>query len=183
MFLRIVVGILALVACASQAQVPNTFEAGQPARASDVNRNFEHLSEKLGDAVSDLSIVRVEGRMSNENPAIAEAECPSGTTAVSANCRCSSEGGERNFGVLFTCTVTSVGALGACFPEGVTYDASLPLPEALLSAVCVGAERNDGTIIPHQVGGFEMRILADQHGEALARILEEMRLRAAALGR
>lgn len=77
---------------------------------------------------------------------VASKTCPSNRLAIAASCDCDSVDGTRNYGVLFACQVTASGGIAACFADSGTYDPYLPPPLATVTAVCLGAISNDGTI-------------------------------------
>ena len=50
----------------AQTEVPNTFEAGQPARASEVNDNFETLESAINQNTGILDQIQGTATLSNE---------------------------------------------------------------------------------------------------------------------
>lgn len=182
MLMRILVGIVAFSAFSAYAQVPNTFQPGQPARAAEVNQNFQYLNEKVDDSIVEFSIVRAEGSVVDGVPGATQAVCPSGTIAVSANCSCTGDGTTTNFGVLSDCFVTSNGAVAGCVNDGLFFNPSLEWPEARAFALCVAAQRGDGSVIT-QASGFQIKAQSDEHGDALSRVVERIMLRKALLDR
>lgn len=152
--MRLLLGLLCvLLATATMAQVPNTFQSGTTALAAEVNENFTNLdtrvstnSTNIAQSLGGLILTQVPV---SDGSGVAVALCPINSLVGSANCDCDSEGGIRNFGVLFACVVASDGGVAACFPEGVTFDPLLPSPLATVTIVCVSGVQNDGTpIIP-----------------------------------
>lgn len=135
------ISLLALGPIVAAADVPFVFQAGQPARSSEVNANFEALDERIAATLSDIEILYefAEGEM------LASAFCPTDTIAISASCACSSEDGARNLGVLASCGVIGVGAMGTCFPDANTFTIALPFPQAHVTATCAAAIREDGS--------------------------------------
>jgi hypothetical protein len=139
--------VLLLIASVSMAQsVPNTFAAGTPARAADVNANFSDLDTRVNSAstaaaqaITDITVMEsafVEGE------GFAEASCPAGMTAISANCLCLGDGVTSNWGVLSGCAAGDDGtgtqiAVAWCDID-FTYDSGLPDPQTGVSANCVG---------------------------------------------
>ena len=185
MLIRILIGIVALSALSTfsaYAQVPNTFQPGQPARSAEVNQNFQYLNEKVGDSIAEFSIVRAEGSVVDGVPGAAQAICPSGTIPVSANCSCTGDGTTTNFGVLSDCFVTSNGAVAGCVNDGLVFNPSLEWPEPRAFALCVAAQRVDGSLIT-QASGFQIKAQSDAHGDALLRVVERLMLRKALLDR
>ena len=73
--------------------------------------------------------------------------CPADTLVGSTGCDCSSAGGTRNYGVVFTCAVSGNGGVGGCFNEAATFNPGLPAPLATIILVCVSAVQLDGTPI------------------------------------
>jgi len=138
---------LLFIASVSMAQsVPNTFAAGTPARAADVNANFSNLDTRVNSAsaaaaqaITDITVIESEFI---EDEGFATASCPAGMIAISANCVCLGDGVASNFGMLAACasgddgTGTQV-AVAACDID-FTYDPGLPLPQTGVSATCVG---------------------------------------------
>jgi hypothetical protein len=138
---------LLLIASVSMAQsVPNTFTAGTPARAADVNANFSDLDTRVNSAsvaaaqaITDITFMEsapVEGE------GFATASCPAGMTAISANCICLGDGVTSNWGMLSGCAAGDDGtgtqvAVAACDID-FTYDPALPFPQTSVSANCVG---------------------------------------------
>ena len=145
---------LLLTASVSVAQgVPNTFTAGTPARAADVNANFANVDGRVNTNASDIaSIDAVLGQLfaSIEFQAIiqttegvAAALCPANTLPISASCYCDGDGSTRNFGVLFACANAVDGAVAGCFVDS-TYNPSLPGPLATVATVCISATLVNG---------------------------------------
>ena len=99
------------------------------------------LRADIGSAIAEITFVRV----SASGGGVVGAQCPSGRVAVAASCECSDDGGSRNLGVLFGCTVSGTGAAAGCYDEAFTRNPQLPLPLALVRAICMGAESVNGT--------------------------------------
>jgi hypothetical protein len=138
---------LLLIASVSMAQsVPNTFTAGTPARAADVNANFSDLDTRVNSAsaaaaqaITDIAIMESEFV---EGEGFAEASCPAEMNAISANCVCLGDGVTSNWGMLSGCASGDDGtgtqiAVAWCDID-FTYDPGLPLPQTGVSANCVG---------------------------------------------
>ena len=108
-----------------------------------VSRNdlSPQLQDLLDSAIVDITIQRVAVSAGG----VAGAECPSGRIPVSASCECDDANGTRNFGVLFSCTISGTGAVSACFDEAASFNPQLPAPLAIVRAVCLGAKTADGT--------------------------------------
>ncbi len=137
--------------------VPNTFTAGTPARAAEVNANFADLDTRTngldtrlttGEAVvsqlfAEIDFLYME---TTDISGVVTSLCPVNTIGISANCACDGDGTTSNFGVLFGCLVFPDGAVGACFPEAGTFDPGLPTSPVSATAVCVSAILVDGTI-------------------------------------
>ena len=137
--------------------VPNTFTAGTPARAAEVNANFADLDTRTngldtrlttGEAVvsqlfAEIDFLYME---TTDITGVVTSLCPVNTIGISANCFCGGDGTTSNFGVLFGCVIFSDGAVGGCFPEGATFDPGLPTSPVSATAVCVSAILVDGTI-------------------------------------
>jgi len=150
--------VLLLIASASMAQgVPNTFTAGTPARAAEVNANFADLDTRVngldtrqttGEAVVSQLFAEIDF-LYMETTSITGAVtslCPADTIGISASCACDGDGTTSNFGVLFGCSVLPDGAVGACYPEAGTFDPGLPTSPVTATAVCVHAILVDGTV-------------------------------------
>lgn len=99
------------------------------------------LAGLIDNAVTNITIQRVAVSAGG----VAGAECPSGRIPVSASCECDDANGARNFGVLFSCTISGTGAVSACFDEALSFNEQLPAPLAIVRAVCLGATTADGT--------------------------------------
>jgi hypothetical protein len=82
---------------------------------------------------------------SSADETVVGATCPSDRIVVSASCSCDSDGGTRNYGVLFSCRVSGNGAVAACFPDAGSYDPFLPWPLAIVTPGCMAATSVDGT--------------------------------------
>lgn len=162
---------LLCLAGVAYAEVPHIFQSGQPARAADVNQNFQHLKQKTDQSITQLAIFPVDG--AELDAGIAEAVCPGGSIPVSASCVCAGDGTTQNYGVLLGCRTTAVGALGACIAEGVTYNPALAWPEAVVSSMCAAAATHGGQAMGQAVG-MEIKIRADEHGEAANRLSEQV---------
>jgi len=161
MFRGLAFSILLLTASSLQAQLPHTFQAGQPARAADVNENFQTLWQGVAGSVGMLT---VEGFSAQSGTGVASVQCPIDTIAVSANCGCDNDNGTRNFGVLFGCSTAGNAAVGGCF--SYLHDDSKPLPAVQVSVRCLGGKTNDGTPLT-RVLGMEIKMQSDELGETL----------------
>jgi hypothetical protein len=108
-----------------------------------VSRNdlSPQVQDLLDGAIVNITIQRVTVSAGG----VAGAECPSGRIPVSASCECDDANGTRNFGVLFSCTISGTGAVSACFDEAASFNPQLPAPLAIVRAVCLGAKTADGT--------------------------------------
>ncbi len=99
------------------------------------------LQDSLGSAIANLTVSKVSASAGG----VAGATCPAGRIAVAASCECDNASGSRNFGVLYGCTVAGTGAAAGCFDEARSFNPTLPVPLAIVRAVCLGAETVDGT--------------------------------------
>ena len=138
---------VALMLCGSgvasaQVTVPHQFQSGQQANAADVNANFEALRTAVSRSAGRL-VVRPTKNQGNGAVAVS---CPASTYPVGASCSCSSEG-NRNFGTLFSCESVGNGAIAGCFVDN-TFNPSLPVPLARVTAHCLGIVGVDGQWIP-----------------------------------
>ena len=138
--------LVASMAIAQPVTVPNTFQPGQPARASEVNSNFEALRQAINRGFGIFITQTVTGT-SPEGTTVATASCPVNTLVMSANCACDSAGG-RNLGSLFVCDVAGSGGGVGCYLEYGSYNPSLLFPKGRVTVQCLGAISNDGVRIP-----------------------------------
>ena len=155
---------LLLIASIGMAQgVPNTFTAGTPALAAEVNENFTDVDTRVNSNLADVTALStvVDGLYADitvEESTIVEAElfaesfCPPDTVAVSASCACSGDGVSTNFGVLDLCAAGDdgtgqQGAAAFCTIDGFFYDSALALPPAAVYATCLAATKVDGTVV------------------------------------
>lgn len=168
MFRGLVFSILLLTAGSLHAQLPHTFQAGQPARAAEVNENFSALWQGVAGSVGGIT---VESRESS-GEGIAGVQCPADTLAISANCFCSSQDGTRNFGVVFSCFISGDGGFAGCF-DYPPVDLSLPPPQANIRVQCLGGQQNDGTPLV-RIFGMEMKTLSDEFGDTLNALQNEL---------
>lgn len=142
-----IVLLTAVAATAQPVVLPHQFQAGQPARADDVNSNFEALRQAINRGLN-LFFTDPQTVQSPINTGIASVTCPSNTLVLSASCSCSNASNTRNFGVLFGCEVTPIGAIAGCFADAATNNFNLPPPRATVTAQCLGAVQADGTRAP-----------------------------------
>lgn len=145
--MKTIILTIAFLPAAALAQVPVTFEAGTPARAAEVNQNFEALNGRIDDSIGSVII---SGVTASDGSGVASATCPADRIAISANCDCDSENGARNAGVLFGCQVAGNGGVVGCFNEPVTFNPALPEPMATIVVGCISATTNDGTPLDPQ---------------------------------
>jgi len=154
---------LLLIASVGMAQgVPNTFTAGTPALAAEVNGNFADVDTRVNSNLADVTAlstvvdglyadITIEESTIVEGEFYAESFCPPDTVAVSANCACIGDGVSTNFGVLDLCVAGDdgtgqQGAAAFCTIDGFFFDAALALPPVAVSATCLGATKVDGTV-------------------------------------
>ena len=102
--------VLFLIAPVGLAQgVPNTFTAGTPARAAEVNENFTDLDTRLTTGENVVSQLFAEfDFLYIENTSatgVVTSLCPVDTIGISANCQCDGDGTTSNFGGLFGCSI------------------------------------------------------------------------------
>ncbi len=143
--------VLLLIASIGMAQgVPNTFTAGTPALAAEVNENFTDSDTRLttGEQVvsqlfAEIDFLYVE---TTDISGVGASFCPVDTIGISPSCFCGGDGTTSNFGVLFGCSIFPDGAVGACFPEGTLFDPNLPTSPVTVTAVCVSAILVDGSV-------------------------------------
>ncbi len=149
-----------------QTQVPNTFQAGQPARAAEVNANFTTLESAANQNASDISANAASSTATDAvvdqlyssigfaavvdtvgAPGFNFGSCPAGSIPVSATCACDGDGVTNNFGYVWACGVVGDGvddfAVAACF-EDYTFDPTLAEPQAYVDVMCVSATQVDG---------------------------------------
>ena len=167
MFRGLAFSVLLLTAGSLHAQVPHTVQAGQPARAAEVNQNFQSLWQGVAGSIGMITVV---GRVAESGTGIAAAQCPTDTVPISASCSCDYVNGTRNFGVLFGCTVVGDGAAAGCYHH--LPDFSLPPPLAIVRVECLGGQTNDGTPLT-RVFGMEIKAQSDELGEALNRFQKQ----------
>ena len=145
---------LLLIASTSMAQgVPNTFTAGTPALAAEVNANFTDLDTRTSTnttnialSLGGLTLTQVPVR---DGSGVAGAQCPVNSLVGSANCFCDGDGITTNFGLLVACQIAGNGGVAGCFPVGLVFDPNLPSAVADLNLICVSGVQNDGTpIVP-----------------------------------
>ncbi len=143
--------VLLFIASIGMAQgVPNTFTAGTPALAAEVNENFTDLDTRLttGEQVvsqlfAEIDFLYVE---TSSVTGVVQSLCPVDTIGISPSCVCEGDGDTSNFGVLFACAIFPEGAVGACYPDGTLFDPNLPTSPVSATAVCVSAILVDGSI-------------------------------------
>ena len=142
-----------LVSFAAGADVPFTFHSVTPAYSWQLNQNFRNLDWRVNASLGGIIIRRVSA---SSGTGVASVSCPTNSLVVSANCHCDPESNTRNYGVLFGCTVAGNGGVVGCFPEGVTYDPTKPMPNAYLNLECISARTNAGNeIIPVPISATE----------------------------
>jgi len=167
--------LLLLITSVGMAQeldpaIPNTFTAGTPALAAEVNENFINLGTRAAQntrlsqwntvlaSTNETNIhhmlggIHIEQVATSDGSGVASTLCPVETFASSANCDCDSGGGTRNYGILFGCQLAGNGGVAGCFPDGFSYNPGLPAPIAAITLVCISAVRNDGTPIFPKAG-------------------------------
>jgi len=145
-----------LIASVGMAQgVPNTFTAGTPARAAEVNANFANLETRAnglhnrltsGEAIVDQLFAEINFELSTSSAAgVSAALCPQATIPIAASCSCVGDLTTINLGMLFTCELVSDGVVAGCFLEPFTFDPGLADSTAIARATCVSAVLVDGT--------------------------------------
>lgn len=127
--------LLATACFSAHAAVPFTFQAGQPAKASEVNQNFTNLDQRVTAAES----ISVDS-FTSSNLLVTTVNCPVTSVVVGVGCSCFDNSGTRNLGVLTACDIVGNGGFAACSYETVTFDPNKPGPAAKATAQCL----NDG---------------------------------------
>ena len=149
--------LLFLMDVAIAQGVPNEFAPGTPARAAEVNENFNSVDSRVSsnasridqnelDIAQSFSDIVFETASSTDGSGVASVACPSSATFATADCQCSSDNGTRNFGVLFHSGIAAgTPGFAACFDEAGTFDPSLPPPLATIIMSCMTILQGDGT--------------------------------------
>lgn len=138
------IAAILLAVLPSHAAVPNTFQSGQPARAADVNQNFQALDLRLQDAITALNFPLA---VATSDTGVATATCGGSalTFSIGATCSCSSVNGTRNPGLLNTCMIAGTqSAIAACSYDAGFFDPNKPAPRAIATATCVSGGTDGG---------------------------------------
>ncbi|WP_018234235.1 hypothetical protein [Thioalkalivibrio thiocyanodenitrificans] len=181
MFKRAVFLSFWLMSGAVYAELPHTFQAGQPARASEVNENFQALLERSLSAV----IIHTIGADDSTAPidGVAHINCPEDTLLLSANCECDDANGTRNYGVLSTCTIAGSAGIAGCMPEALLYNPQARWPRAVVYVRCLGLETVGMQSILSDNEGVSAKIQSDEHADAWNRIVRQIQDQKTRLGR
>lgn len=123
--------------------LPHTFQAGQPARASEVNQNMTFLHNGVRGSVGTL-IIREASAQSAIDTSVVSVNCPVNAQVVGAGCFCTNASGTRNFGVLYACVIAGNAGIVGCHSEALTFDSLLPPPRGEVTVRCLEARNNDG---------------------------------------
>lgn len=128
--------------------------SGVVTRSKIKNRavNADKLSSDIVDTLNgSIGGIVLEQMTQSDGSGVVSFSCPANSLVASANCFCTSDGGTRNLGVLFSCSIAGNGGVGACFDY--FFDDQLPATLVELTLVCVSAVQNDGTpIVPTLIG-------------------------------
>lgn len=141
MKILVVVATLAASTFSAFAAVPNTFQSGQPARAADVNENFQSLDQRIK-ALQDEGITLDRFTATDGNLGVAAQTCPSSTSIVSVACDCSDSNRTRNFGHLFSCSIAGNGGIAGCQSDAAVFNPTKPFPLATVVIECLGVTTN-----------------------------------------
>lgn len=172
--------VLFLFASVSLAQgVPNTFTAGTPAIAAEVNENFIDLDTRLtaGEAIVEQLFAEIQFfTVVASAEIVVEANCPATAIVISSSCFCEGDSNTRNIGILSGClvapgpgsgsTLVGGGAIGGCLFESVTYNPNLPDPIVNVAAMCMEATLVDGSqaqVAVNTPGGGGLQAIGPQN--------------------
>lgn len=131
----------------AQTQIPYTFQPNTPAKAEEVNANFNKIITDLNSLSKSVNSANknelsIETRISEitEADGVAAALCNDDEILVGGGCTCEgmqSQG--TNFGVMFMCEPSGKSYVGACFSEGATFDPNLGQSPVKVKAICMKA--------------------------------------------
>lgn len=83
---------------------------------------------------------------STQDYSVAFAPCgDENAIAVAANCNCTPDFSENNYGVLLACEVVGNSGRAACLPDAATFDPEKTEPVAHAGVTCLAATSSDGT--------------------------------------
>lgn len=124
--------LLAIACFSAHAAVPFTFQAGQPAKAAEVNQNFTNLDQRVT-AAGSISV----DRFTFTNQSVASASCPASSAIVGIGCSCLDGNGTKNLGVLFGCDMAGNGGVAGCSPEAITFNPNKAFSDARVTVQCL----------------------------------------------
>jgi hypothetical protein len=129
---------------AAYADVPHLFSPGQKALSAQVNQNFTYLDDRIDTAIGTLVTASYSAE-SDLGTSVTSVTCPANSLVLSASCECDDDGGTRNYGVLFACTVSGNGGVVGCFTDAATYDPELSAPQGQVTIRCLSGLALDGS--------------------------------------
>ena len=178
---------LLLVASISFAQqVPNTFSAGQPAVADEVNENFADVDGRIGNntvginatitVVNQLFATIEFTRPTSRGVLVGEVFCPVDSLPISADCGCDFEdvtGHHIGLSTLVLCTTTTDGAVGMCVEH--YSNPGLYAPEVVMAVKCMTATlvNGDKALIWKDASGKQSKV-ARPTGESNADVMARL---------
>lgn len=165
-------------------QVPNTFSAGSPAVADEVNANFADADGRINTNTSainsTIAVITVEQPAVTRGDISAQMTCPVNTIPLSASCGCDVTDGNgntvNNLGLLSICAATVDGAVAVCIPDWDTLDGVSPNAVPIVSANCMSAILVDGTQAFTSTSGSSMqsKASAPRTGKTTAEVIAEL---------
>jgi hypothetical protein len=137
------IALLSIVMCGmfsitahSQTVVPNTFLVNTPAKAEEVNANFNKIATDLNTLRSAAASNVTRLVEITDSTGVGAASCTSAEFLVGGGCRCTgSQSAGTNFGVLFSCGPSPIEVKVICMkavPITGVSAAALVIPQSLL---------------------------------------------------
>ncbi len=128
--------------------VPFWFTANTPARATEVNQNFNYLTNNA--AYAGMRSVKT-----TDASGVALATCAATEFAVGGGCYCTGMNSSgTNYGVLFACSLAGNSYVGGCFPDS-SFDYLLPVSPIEVTVICMSSVSNT-SIAPSIASGTKL---------------------------
>lgn len=131
--------------------VPNTFTANTPAKASEVNANFNAVTTFVNSLTRNVASINARKVTTTDAGGVGVASCAVTEVVVGGGCVCTGNTSSgTNYGVLFACRPIGNSYIGACYNH--LHNSALPDSPIDVNVICMRTPTVIGATIQSATG-------------------------------